>query len=477
MKNLVNKSIITLISIVAIIISGIQSVEAKCHEDDFKALKAFYESTNGDTWANNTGWEIIKDNDVPPENCNLYNLKGVTFYRGRVVGLSFSGPSNKITGELPSEIYLLEKLRNLSISSNALSGCIPQTIGFLENLSTLNLKNNKLSGDIPVTIGFLKNLTHLTLGDNELSGKIPNEIANCTNLIRVELYNNNLNGEIPSQIGNLKKMGILDVSRNNLTGNIPAQIGNCENLAYFRLNNNSITNSIPPEIGNLHELRRLQIMKNQLNGEIPTEIGQLSKLEHFDASSNNITGGIPEELGKCEKLNECMLNDNQLNGAIPGTIGDIYKLRKFYVNNNNLEGCYPYNLRKICLTLNKLANTNERVSEGNNFNESWENFDQYFMGVCDESSRMSNNQSEAITIYPNPSNGFINVSYTNENINTNTPTELSIYNATGSEVFSQSINNQPTNNININVSQLTKGSYIVKINKATEIYYEKLMIN
>lgn len=103
-----NKNISTITAIIFILIFTVQITKAACNQTDFNALKTFYESTNGDSWANNTGWELIRNNEVPPQNCNFRKLFGVRAVNGRVVGLRFRGPSEAISGTIPKEIYTLE---------------------------------------------------------------------------------------------------------------------------------------------------------------------------------------------------------------------------------------------------------------------------------------------------------------------------------------------------------------------------------
>jgi len=59
---------------------------SNCHIDDWTALKAIYESTNGDNWTNREGWDVIIANQSsPPADCNLGDLYGVTLdENGRV---------------------------------------------------------------------------------------------------------------------------------------------------------------------------------------------------------------------------------------------------------------------------------------------------------------------------------------------------------------------------------------------------------
>jgi len=317
----------------------------------------------------------------------------------------------------------------------------------------LELAKNNITGKLPRTIYFLDKLELLALGDNELSGNIPNTIGYCKSLKGIDLKDNNLSYQIPSSIGLLRNLTHLCLGNNQLAGVIPSKIGNCTQLIRF------------------------EIYDNQISGAIPKEIGKLNKMMIFNAGKNQLSGTIPAELGACESLSHCSLNDNNLNSGIPSEIGNIPNLRKFQVNNNDLEGCYPVNLRKICITLEKFANKNYQVSDGNNFDESWEDFDQYFMGICPNPNKIASVSNQTIEVYPNPSKGFVNISVLEDNLSFDASTQLTIYNSTGSIVHNEKLDVHSSNIYSLDVRHLPKGNYFVMMNNAGEIYSQKLMIN
>ena len=86
-------------------------------------------------------------------------------------GIDFS--CNKLTGNIPLEIGLLEVLFMLNISHNSLSGMIPDSIGSMKGLESLDLSFNNLRGEIPTALSILDALTTLNLSYSNLSGKIP----------------------------------------------------------------------------------------------------------------------------------------------------------------------------------------------------------------------------------------------------------------------------------------------------------------
>ncbi|MED6218215.1 hypothetical protein PIB30_024854 [Stylosanthes scabra] len=88
-------------------------------------------------------------------------------------------------------------LRSIDFSSNRLIGEIPTEIMSLVGLVSLNLSRNLLSGDIPPTIGQLKSIDFLDLSRNHLSGRIPSQLAQIDRLSVLDLSFNDLSGEIP----------------------------------------------------------------------------------------------------------------------------------------------------------------------------------------------------------------------------------------------------------------------------------------
>ncbi len=215
--------------------------------NDYAALKALYESTNGSSWRYNNGW---KDWDftsaTPPELSVVENWHGVTLEGDRVKELVFN--SNRLSGEIPTEL------------------------GNLTNLEYLDLGYNQLSGEIPAELGNLTNLQSLNLHNNQLSGEIPAELSNLTSLQLLNLFRNQLSGEIPAELGNLANLQSFNLFRNQLSGEIPAELGNLANLVCLYLNNNQLSGEIPTELSNLAYLEELYLSDNQLSGEISTEL-------------------------------------------------------------------------------------------------------------------------------------------------------------------------------------------------------------
>ena len=259
------------------------SSQSSIPQTECEALVAFYNSTDGDNWTNNTGWLV----DTDPAN-----WFGIT--RGSTVsGIRLE--SNNLVGTLPSELGNLTSIVGINISGNLISGNIPPELGNLTNLENLTLAHNELTGTIPSEIGNLGNLTSLALYNNQLSGSIPPELGSLANLTNLFLSSNNLSGEIPLPLANLSNLQFLDLGSNNLNGSIPTELGALSKLIVLRLYDNELTGEIPSELGNITTLESLKIYSNQLTGALPPELGNLMNLNHLMVSSNLLEGRIPAE--------------------------------------------------------------------------------------------------------------------------------------------------------------------------------------
>ena len=144
------------------------------------ALIAFYNSTGGDNWINNTGWKIGDEFAAPGTECTS-PWYGVVCRGGHVVKLNLE--HNQLSGNIPTELGDLTNLQYLGLYGNQLTGSIPSELSNLTNLQFLFLYTNQLTDNIPAELGSLSNLWELILHDNQLSGNIPAELGNLANLI------------------------------------------------------------------------------------------------------------------------------------------------------------------------------------------------------------------------------------------------------------------------------------------------------
>jgi len=146
-------------------------------KSDYNALTEIYNQTEGQNWKNNDNW-------LSDTIANKWH--GVSIKGERVSELRLS--SNNLTGELPKEIFDLDKLTYLNLYNNNLTGKIPSEIGNLSNLNMFACSKNSLSGEIPKEISNLSNLSYLYLNRNQFN-KLP-DMSSMESLYGLFIENN-----------------------------------------------------------------------------------------------------------------------------------------------------------------------------------------------------------------------------------------------------------------------------------------------
>ncbi|GLT36266.1 hypothetical protein SLA2020_106570 [Shorea laevis] len=217
------------------------------------------------------------------------------------------GSSNgSLYGKSLSVLGDLSELKVLSLPFNRFHGEIPGEIWSMEKLEVLDLEGNLLSGTLPINFAGLKNLRVLNLGFNRISGEIPNSLSNFAKLEILNLAGNPLNGTLPGFVGRLRGV-YLSFSR--LHGSLPSDIGDSCRLEHLDLSGNLFVGKIPQSLGNCSQLRTLLLYANLLGEGIPRELGRLQSLEVLDVSRNSLSGPIPAVLGNCSRLSVLVLSN------------------------------------------------------------------------------------------------------------------------------------------------------------------------
>jgi hypothetical protein len=81
-------------------------------------------------------------------------------------------------GEIPSEIFKLQKLEDLLLQESSFSGTLSEDFALLNaTLEDLWLNENDFSGAIPVAFNELTKLEQLLVQGNDLVGSISDEIC------------------------------------------------------------------------------------------------------------------------------------------------------------------------------------------------------------------------------------------------------------------------------------------------------------
>ena len=187
------------------------------------ALLKFYEDLNGNAWTDNENWGT---------RTTLDRWHGVeTDNAGNVIRLRLR--ENGLSGEIPTEVKLLERLEWLDLSHNeGIRGTVPLEIGELEHLVRLSLHHNSLTGTIPSALANLPDLEELDFHRNQLTGPLPEWLGNIPKLEVLNVWGNHLTGPMPASIGNLTELKVLEVARTGLSGPLPRSFTNLD-LAWF----------------------------------------------------------------------------------------------------------------------------------------------------------------------------------------------------------------------------------------------------
>lgn len=141
---------------------------------------------------------------IPPELANLTNLEQLDLNRN-ILGKSISHPRD------PRELRNIVLLFLRQGKKLAREEGLPPELGNLYNLKFLDLSHNSYEWWIPRTFGNLTNLEHLDLSRNNLKGPIPEEIGNLTNLRHLDLSHNRIFGEIPAALGTLTNLERMEI--------------------------------------------------------------------------------------------------------------------------------------------------------------------------------------------------------------------------------------------------------------------------
>ena len=285
-------------------------------QQECEALVAFYVSTGGDNWRNNTSW---LQTNTPCAwyglACGAGHVSRLEFYDNDLQGhfpeelgaltelAVFRLAHADLSGPMPASLTKLQRLVVLMLVNVGLTGSLPPDIGKLTAMRALDLSHNQFIGSIPPQLGDLTDLEHLYLNDNQLDGPIPSELGNLTQLVFLSLENNQLSGPIPPSFGQLTNVCDLDLSNNQLTGTIPPELGNlmrigwCSYASALRDTGNAFSPTLPllPDAGRppQPEIGYLNLVANHLSGAVPVELGQLTDTSGVNIGCNMLSGDLP----------------------------------------------------------------------------------------------------------------------------------------------------------------------------------------
>jgi len=257
----------------------------------------------------------------------------------------------------------------LDVSYNLLTGVIPDCWENVRGLTFLFIGNNKLEGEIPPSIGLLNETIVMDFNKNNLSGEFSLDLSNMKSLVCINLGNNCFSGVVPSKMP--ESMQVMILRSNQFSSNFPQQICNLPSLIQLDVSQNKLFGSIPPCVFNISSmdgerriihfgfnldlfwkgrelgyrdiglLRNLDLSSNNLSGEIPRELFGLTQLLFLNLSRNHLTGKIPMEIGGMKNLESLDLSNNHLSGTIPEAISKLTFLSYLNMSYNDFTGQIP----------------------------------------------------------------------------------------------------------------------------------------
>jgi Leucine-rich repeat (LRR) protein len=219
---------------------------------------------------------------------------------GRLAVKRIAWPQQNLTGTIPQDIALLQRLQDLDLAENRLSGSIPESLYDMTSLESLILHDNMLAGAIGTSLSKLTNLQKMLLGKNNFNGVFPFQSIESP-LRWLSLYQNRFSGTFSPTNQRLRQMFYLDLGRNEFNGTLSA-LGNLVRLRHFYIDHNSFTGSLPRNLLSVGNGRLKQVMVNDnlftgrvglLNGNPNTTDGSmLAALEvhnnEFESFNTNL---------------------------------------------------------------------------------------------------------------------------------------------------------------------------------------------
>jgi Leucine-rich repeat (LRR) protein len=368
-------------------------------EQDFNALVALYDSTNGDNWNRNENW--LSDTTV-----EAWHGVKVEHYRVTKINLSY----NNLTDSIPQEIGDLTAIKNLKLPGSNLKGTIPSEIGNLTKLKKIDLGSNELEGTLPAGFGNLNKLENLDLAENKLNSLTDLSSLDSLELVYIEAnyfdFNNLENSGIDwSAISSYSKyapqkvflplktdttnsevtLSVIDNHSNNyyqwIKNSEALTAGADSTLTYNESSDSSyyckISNSNFPDL----ILQTKAVGKNIKNGVIKSDYNALTEIysqtegqnwknndnwlsdkiakewhgvtikgdrvKELALGENNLTGELPNEIFELDKLTFISLHTNNLTGNISPEIGNLSDMKFFFCTDNSLSGAIPEEITNL----------------------------------------------------------------------------------------------------------------------------------
>ncbi|ONI23057.1 hypothetical protein PRUPE_2G167600 [Prunus persica] len=172
---------------------------------------------------------------MPPQLCHLVHVQILDFSMNNISGSipkclnNLTALSQKGNSSLTSTHYYRKENDKIVFPGNSYEddatfiwkGRMSTYKSILGLVKRIDLSSNRLTGEIPSEITYLVELVSLNLSRNQLTGQITPEIGNLQSLDSLDLSRNRISGRIPTSLARIDRLAVLDLSYNNLSGQIP----------------------------------------------------------------------------------------------------------------------------------------------------------------------------------------------------------------------------------------------------------------
>jgi len=275
-------------------------------EGDSLALVQIYNDLNGDEWvgidnwlssAPMEDWEGIQLSNDRVVTVELKNADAEGIFPMSILNLSelrtLEIRKATISGALPSELVQLEDLDRLVLSNCGMTGDLPPIFDQMTSLSTLVLDNNSFTGPLP---DIHDNYFLIYIDNNQFSGAVPPSWANKS-MRAVQIQGNQLEGSIDI-FSTWSSWGNMNLSDNNWDeASFPEWVDDNEALERFDCENCNLTGDLPTSLdfSNCPKYRNMQLSYNNLSGDISLLFNGLESEEdlYLRARENNFSGEFP----------------------------------------------------------------------------------------------------------------------------------------------------------------------------------------